>query len=385
MQSLKLSLITKHYSTSSILTHQWGKQHRRCSSVGLSELSAYQYEIEHRAGKNIPQADYLSRHAYQQVPELDDTVLMVNPLPIDRNMLIQETRLAFGPVLSGMRQGWSTSAKKRYPVIYSHRENISIQPDGVLMYMDRTIVPPTCRKAMLQHLHLGHLGRDKMKSLARILCWWPSINTDIATFSMQCAKCRTKPRSHNNWKPWPIPYMPMQRLHADYCGPFLGKYYALIVEDAFSKFPEVFLTTNATAEFTKTALRKLFARESIAQVLVTDNGTHFTADHLRSWLKSIGCHMVYTAPRHPCSNGQAENFVRTLKTAIRANSPTTWEELNNCIDTFLLQYRNASHSSTGKTPAMLFKGRNLRTSANIDTTEITFYRGNNARPREGWW
>ena len=174
-----------------------------------------------------------------------------------------------------------------------------------------------------------------------------------------------------------------KRLHADYCGPFLGKYYALIVEDAFSKFPEVSLTTNATTEFTKTALRKLFAREGIAQVLVTDNGTHFTADHLRSWLKSIGCHMVYTAPRHPCSNGQAENYVRTLKTAIRANSPTTWEEINNCIDTFLLQYRNASHSSTGKTPAMLFKGRNLRTSANIDTTEITFYRGQQRKTTRG--
>ena len=63
-------------------------------------------------------------------------------------------------------------------------------------------------------------------------------------------------------------YKPMQRIHADYCGPFLNNYWALIVEDAYSKFPEVFFTTTPTAAFTKKALRNLFSREGVAQVLV---------------------------------------------------------------------------------------------------------------------
>ena len=193
---------------------------------------------------------------------------------------------------------------------------MSKQADGIIVIRDQTLIPPSCRVMMLEHLHSGHLGRDKMKSLARLLCWWPSINSDIAEYVSECTACARKPRTYNNWKPWPVTIQPMQRVHADYCGPFLGKYYALVLEDAYSKFPEVILTESATVEFTKRALQKYFAREGIAQVLVTDNGTHFPAKDLQDWLKSIGCSPIFTAPRHPQSNGLAENFVRTLKTAI---------------------------------------------------------------------
>ena len=221
-----------------------------------------------------------------------------------------------------------------------------------------------------------------MISLARYICWWPSISTDIRSYARDCNRCQRKPKTHPTWTPWPIAYKPMQRVHADYCGPFLGRYWALIVEDACTKFPEVFFTTSATAEFTKRALRKFFAREGIAQVIVTDNGTHFTADHLKRWLHGIGCQIVYTPPRHPCSNGLAENFVRSLKAAISAANPNTFEDLENAAETFLLNYRNAAHATTRKSPAMEFKGRLLR-SVNLDSTSVQFFRGNNTRPTNG--
>ena len=117
--------------------------------------------------------------------------------------------------------------------------------------------------------------------------------------------------------------------------------------------------------------------------MVTDNGTHFTLEDLQTWQRRIGCNTLFTAPRHPQSNGQTENFVRSLKTAIRTSSPSSLEDLQTCVDNFLLQYRNAAHSTTRKSPALLFKGRNLRSSMSLDTTEVTFFRGNNARPSEG--
>ncbi|WP_353806028.1 integrase catalytic domain-containing protein [Acinetobacter baumannii] len=89
-----------------------------------------------------------------------------------------------------------------------------------------------------------------------------------------------------------------QRVHADYCGPFLSKYYALIIVDSYSKWPEVIFTTSFTAEFTTQALRKVYILEGVPSVLVTDNGTHFAASCVTELLKSVGC-------RHPCSNGQA--------------------------------------------------------------------------------
>lgn len=119
------------------------------------------------------------------------------------------------------------------------------------------------------------------------------------------------------------------------------------------------------------------------QVIVTDNGTHFSAADLLAWFKSIrGC-QLFSPSRHPCSNGQPESMVKLVKTAIRMEDPQNYAALNAVIHNFLLQYRNAVHTVTEKTPAMLFKGRNLRFSVNLDTTDCTFFRGNDSRPCDG--
>ena len=162
-----------------------------------------------------------------------------------------------------------------------------------------------------------------------------------------------------------------QRVHLDYCGPFLHKYYALVMFDSFPTWPEVFLTDKPNADFTLRALRKSFSRNGVPIAIVTDNGTHFAASCVTSWLKGIGCHHLFTAPRHPRSNGPAKQFVCTLKRAITLCAPTSFNELDKSIDNFLLQYRNCTHSTTGDTPAKLFKASALRSNLLcIDTAEV---------------
>ena len=286
----KFHLVTDHKALEFIMRPDSSLS--KCTSAMLQRwaisLASYDYTIQYRPGKEIPHADFLSRHCKHEPPETDEsTAFFTNPLPVGRNHLIRETQLAYGLVMAGLRNGWSASARKRFPDLYVKRTEMALLPDGVITIHDRPLIPPSCRGLMLTHLHVGHLGRDKMKSLARLLCWWPSMDQDISIFLKECRSCQlNKPtRSHHpQRKPWPIPFCAMQRVHADYCGPFLGKYYALVVEDSYSKFPEVFVTPTATADFTKRALRRYFAREGIPQALVTDNGTHFTGEEVQSWL-----------------------------------------------------------------------------------------------------
>jgi hypothetical protein len=224
-----------------------------------------------------------------------------------------------------------------------------------------------------------------MRSLARPMCWWPEMDHDIKSTASNCDAClhkiKTRPR---NWTPWPESYAPWQRVHADYCGPFLGRYFALIVIDSFSKWPEVFLTTTTTSTFTMQAFQKCFSREGIPQVLVTDNGTSFCSGEVKQWLDRIGCRHLRTAPRHPCSNGFAENFVRTLKNAVSSASPKNFAELDKFCDNFLLQYRNAVHATTKECPSILFKCRRLRASLQcLDSSDVAYFRGNDLRPASG--
>ena len=154
--------------------------------------------------------------------------------------------------------------------------------------------------------------------------------------------------------------------------------------DSYSRWPEVFLTTTPTAEFTKMAFRKSFSREGVPHALVTDNGTHFTAKVVDDWLQGIGCRHLYAPPRHPQSNGLAEKFVRSLKSAVRSASPHTFEQLDRCVDNFLMQYRNAVHASTGKSPSQLFKSRNMRTNMLcLDSANVQYFQGNDFRPSNG--
>ena len=135
-------------------------------------LSGYSYEISHRPGKQIANADFLSRYAFLEEPEIrDEEVLLATPLPITRNYLIEETRNFYGPVLAALRRGWSNTARKRFPELYSRRSELQLYGDDVIGFGDRPLIPPTCRSRILEHLHSGHMGRDKMVSLARMIAW----------------------------------------------------------------------------------------------------------------------------------------------------------------------------------------------------------------------
>ena len=49
-----------------------------------------------------------------------------------------------------------------------------------------------------------------------------------------------------------------------------------------------------------------------------------------------------------------------------------------------MQYRNAAHATTCKSPVVLFKNRNLRTAINsLQTGEVTFFKGNEYIPSNG--
>ena len=346
-------------------------------------LAAYNYDIQHRPGKTIPQADFLSRYSRFSEPE---QCHFINPAsPVSREVLRKSTKQYYSAILSAIKKGWSPEVKRKYPQFFAHREELSVQLDGVLCRDDRLVIPPPLRKTVLDELHKGHMGVEKMKSLARQMCWWPELDADICTTAKNCESClhkiRTRPK---NWTPWPESYIPWQRVHMDFCGPFMNRYYALVLIDSFSKWPEVFFTTTPTTSFVIQVLRKCFSREGIPQVLVTDNGSQFCATEMKAWLDSIGCRHLRTAPRHPCSNGAAENLVKTVKSAIASANPKTFPELETLVDNFLLQYRNAIHATTKESPAMLFKSRRLRSSQQcLDSSDVIYFRGNDLRPSTG--
>jgi len=48
------------------------------------------------------------------------------------------------------------------------------------------VIPQILRKDVLAELHKAHIGIVKMKSVARIYVWWPSMNEDIECCIHEC-------------------------------------------------------------------------------------------------------------------------------------------------------------------------------------------------------
>ena len=157
--------------------------------------------------------------------------------------------------------------------------------------------------------------------------------------------------------PWETPTSPWMRIHLDFAGPLRGKMF-LIVIDAYSKWAEIAIMSEATSVSTVNKLRQIFATHGLPQVTVSDNGPAFIGEEYKHFMKRNGIKQIYSAPYHPASNGQAERMVRTFKESLATLSEGN---LQTKVDRLLYKYRIMPHSTTGKTPAQMMFNRELRT------------------------
>ncbi|VDQ09732.1 unnamed protein product, partial [Trichobilharzia regenti] len=135
------------------------------------ELGAYDCTTEHRSAKDILHADFLSRYSLFENSAKDTDRLLVQPLPVDRIRLINDTRKYYGCIINATKRGWNIQCKRRFPDFYKRRDEISVHPEGFLCLNYRTDISPTLRFEILDGLHSPHLEADKVKSLARLTCW----------------------------------------------------------------------------------------------------------------------------------------------------------------------------------------------------------------------
>jgi len=106
-------------------------------------------------------------------------------------------------------------------------------------------------------------------------------------------------------------------------------------------------TTGAavTAEQVVAALQQLLPPE--LQFLITDRGTHFTANAFAQLASDANFVHVLIARHRPQSNGIAERFVQTLKDWLAAQTWTTADDLTSLLSAFLVEYNNRPHRGLG--------------------------------------
>ncbi|KAJ8333518.1 hypothetical protein SKAU_G00415260 [Synaphobranchus kaupii] len=75
--------------------------------------------------------------------------------------------------------------------------------DGVLLYHDRVVVPPSLREGVLRHLHAAHQGISAMGQHARAIVYWPGMSEEIQATRHGCTDCNRNAPSQAATPPLP--------------------------------------------------------------------------------------------------------------------------------------------------------------------------------------
>ncbi|XP_037930885.1 uncharacterized protein K02A2.6-like [Teleopsis dalmanni] len=244
-----------------------------------------------------------------------------NILSIDFKDIARETRR--DPILSkvcdAVRKGIVKTLKdEKFTAFTSKDTELTVDQD-CLLWGYRVIIPLKLRTSILQSLHESHLGIVKTKSLARSFVWWPKLDRDIENLIKSCLPCQKLLPSPEKSKliPWTVTNTVWQRIHIDFAGP-IKNYHLFVIIDSFSKWVEVFKTKDITSNFVITKLRETFSRFGIAETLLSDNGRQFVSEEFKNFVNNNKINHILTAPGHPSTNGQAENFIKSLKKSLYA-------------------------------------------------------------------
>ena len=209
-----------------------------------------------------------------------------------------------------------------------------------------------------------HLGKGRTLKLVRDCFYRPKMEDDVTHLVTKVCSCVKRKKPHI------VPVAPTQTfssaaplgligwdfLHLDICSG--GYQYLLVLTDHFSKFFQVYPTTNKSA---KTAADQLYndfvLRYGLPGKILHEQGREFENNLFSQLSKYYSIKQLRTTPYHTQTNGQTERMNQTILAMLKTlpeHHKTQWK---NHVNKLVYAYNCTKHSSTGYSPYYLIFGR----------------------------
>ncbi|KAK3103001.1 hypothetical protein FSP39_015684 [Pinctada imbricata] len=351
----------------------------------MIKVEPYRLDVRYKPGKYLYIADTLSRAVVSEpnTSEKDEfEIFATQYLSVtDRTLTALARESAEDDEMNELQgviaNGWPdhiSQCSENVKKYWNFREELSIYK-GIATKGRRLIVPESLREEILDQLHCGHTGTEKIKGRARELIFWPGINADIDKKVAECRVCNKYKRKQTKQplKPHPVPDRPWQKLGLDLFE--LNKKTYLVVVDYFSKFFEINELQTTTSRAIINKLRPMFARHGIPDELITDNAPNLVSEEFHKFATDYGFIHTTSSPLYAQSNGMAERTVQTVKNLMRK-----CRESKTDPNLALLELRNTPIDGIG-TPTQLLFGRRTKSILPIHEELLSPKKLKNVRPK----
>ena len=119
-----------------------------------------------------------------------------------------------------------------------------------------------------------------------------------------------------------------------------------MVTDYFSNYIEVENLNKTTSGDVTKALKSMFARYGVPDIVISDNGPQFASEEFTKFSKQWNFDHITSSPRYPQSNGKAENAVKTVKRLFK-----------KCRESRKSEFLDTPSEGMTTSPAQRFLGR----------------------------
>ena len=263
-----------------------------------------------------PLANVHTCNLAQELEEVDQTASLA--LPAIQLQRIQDIASA-DPVMTALRdtvrKGWPALKSGLSECLYPYfdiRDELTIQ-DNLIFKGQQLVIPAAMRREMMSLTHASHIGIEGCIRRARETMFWPRMASELKQYISQCDICMAyhstpakEPLMQHGFaaRPW-------AKVGADLCD-HSGRI-LLVVSNYYSNFIEVEHLNKATMSTVSKALKSMFARCGVPDVLISDNGPQFASEEFAGFAQKWGFEHITSSPHYPQSNGKAENAVKTVK------------------------------------------------------------------------
>ena len=215
------------------------------------------------------------------------------------------------------------------------------------------------------HLGYGHAGVKFMNHLLEARHWWPTMRRDVIFWIKTCSLCHVN-RAHTTkhqdvMHPLDVPEA-FARWHLDFIGELpisnKGNRWIITAVDSLTNWPIARSVPYASAQEVANFLyEEIVMRFGCPAEIITDRGSAFTSNLIKSYVHRMGTNHKLTSAFHPRTNSKVERFNGIIKPILRKYVNGAIHRWDDFLETALWACRIRKHTTTGNSPFKLTYGR----------------------------